>query len=79
MPASQRKAVPPGKNLLIRRLRMRVCADYGAHAPIEKTAHGDFLARGFRVAIDKNHGRFLAQPRHFLVHREKRDYRAAAA
>ena len=44
----------PGEDLFVGRLNMSVSADDSGNFPVEKSAHGDFLTRGFAVDIDKD-------------------------
>ncbi len=60
MPASQRKAVPPGEDALVGGLRVGVGADDGGDAAIEEAANGDLLAGGLGVGIDENDRGLLA-------------------
>ncbi len=63
---------PSRKNLFIRGLRVRVCADDTRNPAVQKTAHGDLFAGGFGVDIDEDDGRFLPDPTDFSVDGDKR-------
>ena len=65
MPASHRKAVPPGQHALVGRLHVRVRADHGAHPPVEVPAHRHLLGGGLGVEV---HEHDLAAALHLLQH-----------
>ena len=64
-------AVPPGKDLFVRCLHMRVSANYSRNFSIEKSAERDFLARGLAMCIHNDVGGFFAHLRRPLLPRRE--------
>ena len=71
-PASVRYAVPPGKNLFVRRLHVRVRAHHRAHLPVQKPRERNLLRGRLGVKIHEDDFRLLAQPFHFVGGEQKR-------
>ena len=66
------------QNLLVCGLDVRVRADDGGDLAVEVPAHRDFLGSGFRVEVDKDDARALAQRFDFFEDARERDCRAPA-